>query len=230
MNLACVNRSRIKLLWGLVCAAAVFFVCAFLAFWKAGATFALLIAALSPWSLKTSEKTTGILTLLWIVAGAFVTMFATQYIYEPTQITPRGYLFLCGVLVVLALTGLLYAITLKPRASSLIASLLLMLFSTADYYVCQFRGVEIAPTDIFCPHGDECCWKLSFFGGSAYDLCVVHMYCMGSCRFSAAAGIISKERSSPQRKLCGGNGAFDWAVYTWHQRCLAQTSDGQLWN
>lgn len=117
---------------------------------KAGGIFAVLF--LFSGSISLREKRikigSGVLWFIgWIFFG-YCTLFLSQLLQNESVFRlPYLQVFL-GLICCLVPALIFYFITLKPAISSVMGSALLLLLSTANYYVYSFRGSELCPADL----------------------------------------------------------------------------------
>ena len=87
----------------------------------------------------------------------FVTVFfLATMVFQISQGISCGYVsntglknMFCGILIIIAVIGLVYILLASVKISVLVGTVPFLLFSTVNFYVFAFRGREICPSDLF---------------------------------------------------------------------------------
>ena len=113
---------------------------------KMGLLFTILFIAAGIVDLKgTSLKSASI--IIWFLTVSFVTLFLSQFIQNEILFDlPIKRIILGGICCLIPML-LLFSLTLKLRRSAILISFLLLLLSTINAYVYEFRGSELCPAD-----------------------------------------------------------------------------------
>ena len=96
---------------------------------------------------RCSSRVADILIITWSTIALFATVFTSQLLLNESIFSlglQRIFLnmAICGIV-----TGFIYVITAKLRLSVIISMAVLMIFTTANYFVFIFRGSELCPAD-----------------------------------------------------------------------------------
>ena len=146
------QSERRRLICGAILAVIVFAVCLYFSAVKQGIVFAAAFLLAGAFKIKEKafdEKQLRRIYTVWLVISGIVTSFLSQLALNESYLRIHLLNMVLELLIVLFLVLLLILITLRPRISSHIVMIAVVIFSMVNYYVFQFRGSELAPSDIF---------------------------------------------------------------------------------
>lgn len=115
---------------------------------KAGILFAIMFVIIAPFRITLKGKYKVVYYIVWTVTSTFVMFFLTQMLLEQGMNMLSIWCITLNMICYAIIIGIIYMGTMHLRFSVLVNGIFWMIFATINYYVCEFRGVELAPIDL----------------------------------------------------------------------------------
>ena len=202
---------------------------------KAGLVFAVMLLACGCFRLEEGIiKDAGLRAgyVLWLLLCGCITLFLSQLIQNESVFDLPLRQIALGWICCLVPVLLLYALTLRPRLSGLLASALLLALSTVNQYVYAFRGSELCPADILTVGtainvADKYTYTLP--GQVLYAWLLFVCYCLFSMGLPAAQ---QRRRSAPRLSALAAACVMCAAFYVSSPKITVQhfLHGGSYWN
>ena len=174
------NRRKARFIFSILLAAASL-LCSYLFIHKLkqGAVFAcaFLVVGLLPFErIKIPSKLTGIYLAVIFLGSAFAAAFLSQFLLNESLLGLGARRVVLEIMICLALY--LFAFILFPRYKGVICviTLLIILLSTVNHYVYEFKGNEFQPSDFFAV---KAAWNV--VRGYSLSVSATMFYALAAC-------------------------------------------------